>query len=211
MAARKGKGRRKTQRIEVRGAPNGADLCLQCGLCCDGTLFGFIKIETEEREYVESLGLNVAVVDSRDFRGAWQPCPAFVEGCCSLYGVGRPATCGGYRCGVLIGYEEGRVGLDDGMAVIRLVWSLAREIEIEMGLPVGGYNRRVLQDYLNEVRPWENPPEHAGLLTAFYRLRVLGEKYFGYEAKPAEVDAANAGAEVVAEAAASSGTPARSA
>jgi hypothetical protein len=144
-----------------------------------------------------SLGLEVRT--EANMLVSPQPCPAFREGCCSLYQQGRPQTCHTYRCGVLNGYVEGSATLDDGIAVIGLVRSIVREIEIEMGIPIGSHNRALLTDYFNEHQPWDTPAEHARLLVAFARYRRLGEQHFGFEAKPVEQQAAAAGERLAAE------------
>ena len=117
-----------------------SDLCLECGICCDGTLFGAIVVHIPEREFVESLGLPVS--EDPEYGGfvAPLPCSAFVGGRCALYEVGRPMTCGSYRCGVVTEYTAGTVGRDDSLVVIERVRSLARELEVEMGLPPAGYS-----------------------------------------------------------------------
>jgi len=184
---------------DAEGGPgNGSALCLQCGLCCDGTLFGETVVRIPERGYVEFLGLEV-----RDGAGhglvAPQPCSAFVDGCCALYEVGRPANCDEYRCAVLTGYTDGRAGLDDSLAVIRRVRSLAREIEFEMGLPVGEYSMTALTGYLAEHEPWSEPERHRRFLVAFHRFHELGRAHFGCDAKPMEEKAAAAGERLAAD------------
>src|SRR4051812_7038039 len=74
----------------VGAAPEGSELCLQCGLCCDGTMFSEVGVRPYEREYVVSLGLPVEPGLDGSGITVFQPCPAFVGGCCSLYEVGRP-------------------------------------------------------------------------------------------------------------------------
>jgi hypothetical protein len=185
----------------VRAAPDGSELCLQCGLCCDGTLFAFIKLEEDELEYVESLGLAVGERTQDGTFISPEPCPALQDGSCSLYVRGRPRTCIGYRCGLLQQYVDGQAGLADAFTVIQLVWSLARQLEVEMSLPLGAYNRVALRQYLEEHQPWERPAQHERFLVAFHRLDVLGRRYFGYEANPAETEASEARAKVAAEAA----------
>jgi hypothetical protein len=193
--------------IPVRSAPDGSELCLQCGLCCDGTLFTEIKMDDDERAYVESLGLVPQVAPDGALTGPPQPCPAFRDGCCSLYEVGRPQTCGSYACGLLVSYTSGRVGLDDCLPVVHLVRSLARELEVEIGVPRGQFNRRVARDYLVEVEPWRDPARYAVMLVAFSRFNLLGHKYFGYKPVPVEEEAAAAGEAVATE---SAGAEARS-
>lgn len=201
----KGAKARPKRTIPVRAKPDGSDLCLQCGLCCDGTLFSNVIIEADERDFVESLGLSIEPGPNGESLTMLQPCPAFIDGCCSLYERGRPNTCDKYSCGLLTGFEAERAGLDDCLAVVRLVWSLSRELEVEMGLPLGSYNRGALQAYLREHKPWDAPADHVVFLIAFHRLNVLGNKYFGYKALASEERAAAAGEEIAADAAAGAG------
>ena len=67
------------------------------------------------------------------------------------------------------------------------------EIEEEMGLPPGGFNRGVAAAFIDERRPQESADEHYRFLTAFYRLTTLGRKHFGFPLQPAEAAAAEAG------------------
>jgi hypothetical protein len=202
MARSRAKGnvgsKKKPKSIPVSAARDGADLCLQCGLCCDGTVFHKINMKPDEKEYVESLGLPVEPNPDGDGVTVFEPCPAFVDGCCSLYQVGRPATCHVYRCQLLEHYEAGHATLYDCLGIVQLVWSLAREVEAEIGIPLGSYSRRTLQRYLTEHQPWANSMEHANFLVAFHRLDELGYKYFGYKREPQEVEATEAGAEILA-------------
>jgi hypothetical protein len=189
-------------RIPISGPRDGSDLCLQCGVCSDGTVFSKINMEPDEQEYVESLGLPVERDPHRDSVTVFLPCPAFVDGCCSLYEIGRPLTCVNYRCEVLNHYVAGYASLEDCLAVTELVWSLARELEAEMGIQLGSYTRRGLQQYLDEQQPWATPVEHANFLVAFHRLDALGYKYYGYVREPQEAQAADAGADIIASGAA---------
>lgn len=198
--ARRGKAKTKAKasaktaagRTAARAPRDGSNLCLECGLCCDGTLFSNITVVADERAYVESLGLQVAE-DPVVGLAAPQPCSAFVDGCCALYQVGRPATCGDYQCSIVRGFTGGTANLDDCLSVIRLVRSLAREAEVEMGLGVGRYTRGAVTEYLQEHEPWTEPERHGRFLVVFHRLDELGRKYFGYGTKPDEQKAADAG------------------
>lgn len=70
-------------------------LCLACGLCCDGSLFGFVPLEPAEIAPARARGL--AVIASG--RGFEQPCPA-LRGGCTLYAE-RPAACRRFTCRLL--------------------------------------------------------------------------------------------------------------
>jgi hypothetical protein len=204
--ARRGESRPKRDptRIPVRAAIDGSELCLQCGLCCDGTLFHRARLAEGEQDFVESLGLIVE--SNRDHTiDLSLPCPAFVDGCCSLYTVPRPSVCGSYRCELLNGYVAGTKVLDDVLPLVQLVRSLARELEVEMGIPAGGYTRRALQQYLAEIASMVAPdapmvrPELERFLVAFSRLNLLGVKYFCYGPVPIEEQIAAVAEQVAAE------------
>src|SRR5262249_3940191 len=106
---------------------------------------------------------------------------------------GRPSTCGGYTCEPLRAFGAGRRSYDEALGVIRLVRSLARDLEVAIGLPPGGCNRRTVRDFLVDRDPASDPAEHVDFLIAFQRLTYLGQKYFGYELEQAEAEAAAAG------------------
>src|SRR5262245_49322308 len=124
-AREKPRPERHTKRIPVRPAVDGSELCLQCGLCCDGTIFTDVPLNDGEEDYVESLGLEVLATG--DGGSKWLlPCPKLVDGCCSLYTIGRPAMCGSYRCVLLKDYLAGTRRLDEALPVVHLVRALAR-------------------------------------------------------------------------------------
>ena len=179
--------------------PDGSELCLECGLCCDGTMFREIAVRPYEREYVESLGLPVQTGLDGCGAAVLQPCPAFINGCCALYEVGRPATCHTYACKLLQDFESGQATIDDALTVIQRVRSLARELEMEMRMSLGTYNRRAATEYLLDQRPWESPSEHASLLVASHAFHLLGINYFEYNPAEVETQAADASAETANE------------
>lgn len=72
-------------------------LCLACGLCCDGSLFGRVGLEPAEVLPARARGLSV-LSDGRAFE---QPCRALTEeprgrGCAAY--ADRPAACRRFVC-----------------------------------------------------------------------------------------------------------------
>ena len=67
-----------------------------CGLCCDGTLFGRVRVGGAEAERARRHGL---VVLDRDDGASHlvQPCAALDGTCCRIY-TDRPDTCRRYHC-----------------------------------------------------------------------------------------------------------------
>ena len=72
-------------------------LCLSCGICCNGTLYGSVVIEPTERERVERVGLRVLASDGGTELTMRQPCTALRGVLCSVY-EDRPASCARYEC-----------------------------------------------------------------------------------------------------------------
>lgn len=95
-------------------------LCLACGLCCDGTLFDGVQLEPgDDPRRLQALGLPVT-----SFRGR-QPVTRFAQPCsalcadraCRLY-ADRPRQCRVFECGVFKAASAGQI---DGATARRLV------------------------------------------------------------------------------------------
>jgi uncharacterized protein len=70
-------------------------LCLECGLCCDGTLFRHVEISPGERDELIRLGIGVGV--KRWHEVMWLPCGKLEGKCCSIYEA-RPGGCRRFVC-----------------------------------------------------------------------------------------------------------------
>src|SRR5919107_3516854 len=84
------------------GIPAGSDLCRDCGLCCDGSLFHNVELGDDE---VEAAAAN-RLQPLADEHGArfLLPCPRFC-GTCAIY-PSRPRRCREYRCLLLARLER---------------------------------------------------------------------------------------------------------
>lgn len=76
-----------------------SELCLACGLCCDGTLFGDVELQSkDDANLLKSLGLKIR---SRGRPRFTQPCLALGSDChCRIYG-NRPTQCRSFECALL--------------------------------------------------------------------------------------------------------------
>jgi hypothetical protein len=105
---------------EGRSVTLGEQLCLACGLCCDGTLFHHVKLGPgDDAKNLKALGLPVAVTRSQaplvHFR---QPCAALcADRTCRLY-ADRPSQCHSFECGV---FKDAHAGRIEFAAALRLV------------------------------------------------------------------------------------------
>ena len=89
------------------------DLCGNCGMCCDGTLFPFFRINPEESHLFPSDKTHVINIAQR--------CMHF-DGCngCKIYSK-RPETCSSYKCPVLNLYESGSITFEEAETYISVV------------------------------------------------------------------------------------------
>lgn len=96
------------------------NLCLQCGLCCNGVLFADVRAERGD------LSPLFAQHGSR----VPQPCPAFnPDDCqCALY-AGRPARCRKFECRQLIDVKAGKISAAAALKKIRAAKKLAAKVE----------------------------------------------------------------------------------
>lgn len=98
----------------------GEQLCLACGLCCDGTLFSHVNLGPgDDAKKLQALGLPVRVSRAKEpvtrFR---QPCPALcADRTCRLY-ADRPGQCHDFECGV---YKDLHAGRIESAVALRLV------------------------------------------------------------------------------------------
>src|SRR5262245_22448053 len=67
-----------------------AELCKECGLCCDGTFYGTVAVAEAERERALRVGLRV--VDEDGALRMPQPCSALRGHLCAVY-EDRPSAC----------------------------------------------------------------------------------------------------------------------
>ena len=90
---------------------SGEQLCLACGLCCDGTLFDNVRLgPADDAKKLKALGLPVVVSRSMKpvafFR---QPCAALcADRTCRVY-ADRPGQCRAFECGVFKDVQAGRI------------------------------------------------------------------------------------------------------
>ena len=87
-------------------APGLSALCVECGLCCDGSLFRFLPVETSELPHYETLKLPVVTQSGR--LAMRLPCAKLVGRCCTIYEQ-RPLGCRGFVCHLGHLLEQGEV------------------------------------------------------------------------------------------------------
>jgi hypothetical protein len=146
-------------------------------MCCDGSLFAHAVLRPGEEPFAESLGLRVVPT------GASQPafllpCPLF-QGACSRYDQPRPSVCGGFRCKLLVKYEQNALEKEAGLEVIRR----ARAMQATLGslalppaqLPLGLAEAKKQVHNLANV---EARRAHLGFITLTAQYQMFLRKHF---------------------------------
>jgi Fe-S-cluster containining protein len=93
------------------------NICLACGLCCDGTLIGFVQLESEELSSVRKL----MEIEETDENGMFfLPCNELGCNGCNVYSQ-RPKACRNFECGILKSVEKKELSFDKATEVIDVV------------------------------------------------------------------------------------------
>src|SRR5580658_3789285 len=113
-------------------------LCQSCGLCCDGSLFGRVRLESSEVESARRHRLLV-VANGKSFE---EPCTALVkrdtDHHCSIYAE-RPESCRRFVCELYAGQVREPASLDERMALVRRAKALLAFLE-SAGLRFGEHD-----------------------------------------------------------------------
>jgi Fe-S-cluster containining protein len=111
--------------------PNlGSTLCLQCGLCCDGSLFSDVELANDrEASRLELSGVNIEEADEDEQHPLLlQPCTALRGMKCSIYKA-RPECCRTFECQLLQQVSRGITSPKKAMTVIRKAQRRIAKIE----------------------------------------------------------------------------------
>ena len=128
------------------------ELCLDCGLCCNGALFRTMFTTDKEKSYFKEkdrfkstyrlkrrLGYDVIATDHGHVYHQQKGCEHLQEdNKCKNYET-RPETCKTYKCGVLRRYQDGKISYKTALNII----AKAKEI------PNKPTNRAIVRDIMH--------------------------------------------------------------
>jgi hypothetical protein len=151
------------------------DLCLSCGLCCDGSLFEYVELEGEEREAFA--GAKLVVVDDRP--SVPLPCCRHEGRRCSIY-ARRPARCVAFTCQLYRNVEGQSVSSTDALERVREVHASLRRIEARLGWAPGTYSTTRFRKWAAEYAGGEAQArrDHPLALLEYGISRRLMERHF---------------------------------
>lgn len=104
------------------------NICIHCGLCCDGTLFNHAKIK--ENESIETnYSFEIILDEKRAFR---QPCPHYKDNVCNIYTERPYIVCESFQCKLLRALRTEKISFIDAMKIIDDVITLKTKIELHL-------------------------------------------------------------------------------
>jgi uncharacterized protein len=102
-------------------------LCPNCGLCCDSTLFADVELRADDdAKRLQQLGLSLQK-KARGKLAFAQPCACFNGKLCSIY-LDRPKRCRTFACGLLKRVEAGEMTADAALKKISLAKKQAGKV-----------------------------------------------------------------------------------
>lgn len=102
-------------------------LCPNCGLCCDSTLFADVELRAgDDAQRLSKLGLTVQPKTKTKLAFP-QPCACFDGRLCKIY-ADRPKRCRRFACGLLKRVESGEITA--GAALKKIVQARARAAQV---------------------------------------------------------------------------------
>jgi len=90
------------------------NICLACGLCCDGTLIGFVQLDKEEVPQVKKI-MDIEETHGEGF--FLHPCDKFCDGC-TVY-ADRPRQCSKFECGLLKSVDQKELTFNSASKTIK--------------------------------------------------------------------------------------------
>lgn len=102
-------------------------LCPECGLCCDSTLFADVELRASDKPArLSQLGLTL-MKKARSTTAFAQPCACFDGKLCRIYAE-RPKRCGLFECGLLKRVEAGELTPAAALKKITVAKNRAEEV-----------------------------------------------------------------------------------
>ena len=158
------------------------NICLSCGICCDGTLIGFVELDKAEMPALKNL---MEIEDSDNGGFFLQPCKKFCDGC-TIY-AHRPKNCDNFKCKLLNSVDQKELGFETAVAIIEVVKqkklaleAQLAELKIVLKSPSFYFKMVELRNLLLQKKSEPAfPPKHKVLLADLENLDSLLSKEFG--------------------------------
>jgi Fe-S-cluster containining protein len=95
----------------------GSELCISCGLCCQGIMEKAAVLEPDEVKLARDLGLKL-FTSSDGINKFHLPCPLIEGNVCSVYDSPHPNVCKEFQCILLDQLLSGEISLEASLKII---------------------------------------------------------------------------------------------
>lgn len=106
---------------------DGTDLCISCGLCCNGSLFHVARFSKKD-DVNHWAAQGFELIEREGSQLFYQSCPKLDGRKCSIYKQPRPSICGKFRCTVLRKVQTGKLSPETAMELVRTAVSLTEKV-----------------------------------------------------------------------------------
>ena len=101
------------------------DLCLSCGLCCNGSIFSVIPLDNTLKRQ-----LPLHYLADKKHQLLQLPCTHYVENKCGIYNTPeKPHACSQFRCRLLFQLEDGKSSVKESLDTIKEAKAQIEEIQ----------------------------------------------------------------------------------
>ncbi|WP_347157632.1 YkgJ family cysteine cluster protein [Pontibacter chitinilyticus] len=159
------------------------NICLACGLCCDGTLVGFVQLSPEELPRIKEV---MAIEEASNDGIFLQPCNNYCDGC-TIY-PDRPKQCASYDCELLRSLQRKELDYTSAIEIIEVAKQRKNAIEEKVALLEIKLQSESFYFKIAELKKLYQKNEHALAATPDFKVliadieqldRLLSEKFGG--------------------------------
>lgn len=157
----------------LQPSPASSNLCVQCGFCCDGTLFNHARLHNEDdMQLLAEQGIEL--LDGKRFR---LPCAAFQQRACQIY-ENRFQICRTFQCELLKAVTNSTISQPFATAIVlecREQFNKINRLLAHANVPMP---LAQISAHLNELQSHLPKKQQTELRLAFYSLQYLLDKHF---------------------------------
>lgn len=150
-----------------------SELCSDCGICCDGTLFSSVSLDAAGLVTVR--GQRLAVVETATESKLELPCAALRGVLCGIYEQ-RPECCAEFVCELLVQVDEGRLSVEAAREVIEVTRATAARVGEAVGATPWWIARRSALEAVRANGDWVR--DNAELVQDLDALEKLVRRHF---------------------------------
>jgi hypothetical protein len=157
------------------------EICLSCGICCDGTLYNKANLYPGEKgtlpEEIENSYFKIE--NAEYFR---LPCSYFFDKC-TIYNLKKAMVCNGFKCKLLGLFSKEKILKIDALKIVNNVKEFRKEIADLAYIKCNihkGRSFKILQAEISEIKESQSAfnPDIEIIIGKCLILEILLTKYF---------------------------------